>query len=236
MRLQVTLINTFLVFSLFYSPVFTHAQDSLSGKPNVSVGFDLASQYMWRGLVLSQGPVIQPSAEIAMQGWAFGLWGSTSFDKSENKELDAYLNYSLEHFRFSVIDYYTYTDSAAPSYFNFKKNESAHLVETIAEFTGNEKIPFRLLAGINVFGDSNHSAYVETAWMTTVKETAIEIVAGYTPQKGFYHPLKYGFTNIGCSASNSISLNSNNNLNIKFSAFYAPMVKQTYFVIILGLH
>jgi hypothetical protein len=211
------------------------SQDSLQNKAEASIGVDFATQYMWRGLVLSKGPVIQPAAEISLNNWTFGLWGSTTFSATESKELDVYVNYDFRDFSFSVIDYFTYFDSASPSYFNYNKDESGHIIETTAAFGGTDKIPFRFLAGVNLFGDSTHSTYFEAAWLSGIGETDIEIVAGYSPQSGYYHESKKGFTNVGANFMRSVPMNDRLSLNLKFSVFYAPLVDQTYFALLIGL-
>jgi hypothetical protein len=228
------------IFSLIFLQLFliignVISQDSIQSKAEASIGVDLATQYIWRGLVLSKGPVIQPSAEISLNNWTFGLWGSTSFSADESKELDVYVNYDFKDFSFTVIDYFTYFDSASPSYFNYKKDESGHIIETTAAFGGNEKIPFRFLAGVNFFGDETNSSYFEAAWLTGIGETDIEILAGYTPQSGYYHESKKGFTNVGANFQRSIEMNNRLSMDFKFSVFYAPLVDQTYFALLIGL-
>lgn len=212
------------------------SQDSLQNKAEASVSVDFATQYMWRGLVLSNGPVIQPTAEISLTNWTFGLWGSTTFTATESKEIDVYVNYDFKDFSFSVIDYFTYFDSASPSYFNYNKDESGHIIETSAAFGGNDKIPFRFLAGVNLFGDTEHSTYFEAAWLSGIGETDIEIVAGYTPQSGYYHESKKGFTNVGANFSRSVPMNERLSIDFKFSVFYAPLVDQTYFALLIGIN
>jgi hypothetical protein len=211
------------------------SQDSVQKNAEANIGLDFASQYMWRGLVLSKGPVIQPVAEISLNNWTFGLWGSTTFSATESKELDVYVNYDFKDFSFSVIDYFTYFDSASPSFFNYNKDESGHIIETTAAFGGTDKIPFRFLAGLNLFGDSTYSTYFEAAWLSGIGETDIEIVAGFTPQSGYYHESKKGFTNVGANFMRSIPMNDRLSLNLKFSVFYAPLVDQTYFALLIGL-
>lgn len=44
----------------------------------ISVSFDatVASRYQWRGLVLSDGAVFQPSIDLFYRGWSLNFWGS----------------------------------------------------------------------------------------------------------------------------------------------------------------
>lgn len=212
------------------------SQDSLATKVESNVGIDFASQYVWRGLVLTEGPVIQSSAEITLKDWNFGLWGSVSFIARENKELDAYVGYNFKNFVFTVIDYFVYSDSLTPSYFNYQKENSAHTIEITGAFADMENFPFRFLAGVNVFGDSTNSTYFEAAWCNKLGQTDVELVAGYTPQTGYYDENKNGFTNVGANFHREITLNEQIALNLKFSVFYAPLIKQTHFAIIIGLY
>lgn len=43
---------------------------------SVSVDATVASRYQWRGLVLSDGAVFQPSIDLAFRGWSLNFWGS----------------------------------------------------------------------------------------------------------------------------------------------------------------
>jgi len=43
---------------------------------DVEVGADLFSHYVWRGLILTDEPVLQPSLTLSTCGFSFNVWGS----------------------------------------------------------------------------------------------------------------------------------------------------------------
>ena len=79
--------------------IFTLTSVSLS-QIVFSTSFDLASQYNWRGYVLTEEAVVQPSLDISFgeSPFSFNVWGSFAFaDRDVSKyadELDFTLNYS----------------------------------------------------------------------------------------------------------------------------------------------
>lgn len=48
----------------------------------VSFGADVVSRYVWRGQVLNDEPVVQPTATLAAYGFSFNVWGS--LDTTDN--------------------------------------------------------------------------------------------------------------------------------------------------------
>jgi hypothetical protein len=183
-----------LVFASAYAGNGDQTAEGDSTCWHAGVGADLASRYLWRGMMLSPGAVVQPYAEIARGGFTFGVWGSSSLHAFTWMETDLYLSYDIKHFSFSLVDYYTYDETVNdPGFFGFKRNTTGHVIEAIAEFTGSENMPFRLLGGVNVYGaDTSNSLYFEIAWMKHLSDIDIELFAGYTPTVGYYHETKKG--------------------------------------------
>jgi hypothetical protein len=58
-------------------------------------GMDVFSEYVWRGQVLDDGIVAQPSAYIGIENFTASIWGNYSFDaEDEWTELDYILDYT----------------------------------------------------------------------------------------------------------------------------------------------
>jgi len=89
----------------------------------VTITFDanLASRYQWRGLILSDGPVFQPSIDFTYRGWSLNFWGSMELSdanmyddlgsgRNRFTEWDTTLTYSFEHLGNSFQIGYTYYD------------------------------------------------------------------------------------------------------------------------------
>ncbi|HKY64179.1 MAG TPA: hypothetical protein VJR29_12260 [bacterium] len=58
---------------------------------------DFVSQYVWRGIALSEGPVLQPSGWLSYQGAIFSVWGNFVLNDEANQgrlnEVDFTLGY-----------------------------------------------------------------------------------------------------------------------------------------------
>jgi hypothetical protein len=58
-------------------PAEEKAAPAAEEKPTASVGFDLFSQYIWRGIALSRNSVvIQPSVTVGYKGFSLNVWGN----------------------------------------------------------------------------------------------------------------------------------------------------------------
>ncbi|MDP2301661.1 MAG: hypothetical protein Q8N03_04460 [Ignavibacteria bacterium] len=80
-------------------------QEELFDDPQqTSYGFELAPQtkYLWRGLSLDDGFVVQPDAWISWNNLTFEIWGNiavfdkSTYDTTKNHELDIYLYYTYQ--------------------------------------------------------------------------------------------------------------------------------------------
>ncbi len=205
---------------------------------HAGVGVDLASRYLWRGIMLSPGAVAQPYAEIAKGGFTFGVWGSSSLHAFTWHETDLYIKYDIRQFAFSLVDYYTFDETVNdPGFFGYKRNTTGHVIEAIVEFAGSENIPFRFLGGVNVYGaDESNSLYFEAAWMKNLSEIDIEVFAGITPTVGYYHETKKGFTNVGLSMQKNLLPNSSFEFPLKISGVYNPFEKHIFVVAAIGIY
>src|SRR5918996_4671142 len=79
-----------------------------------SLGFeaDFASQYVWRGIALSQGPVLQPSLWLTLGGATFWAWGTFVLNDEPNQgqlnEVDFTFGYGrdVRRFFFNALLYF----------------------------------------------------------------------------------------------------------------------------------
>jgi hypothetical protein len=87
---------------------------------DVEVGADIYSHYVWRGMILTDDPVLQPSVTLSACGFSFNVWGSVDMtDINEDlgqdyhlQELDYTLSYdfsAMEGLDMGVgVIYYTF--------------------------------------------------------------------------------------------------------------------------------
>ena len=71
------------------APAGTWAPDSGDGNgPNssASLSFALLNRYVWRGLLLTDGPVIQPEVEVTHRGFFVNVWSNLDLDDVNGNE------------------------------------------------------------------------------------------------------------------------------------------------------
>ncbi len=225
-----------LVFHSFSASPLTSPNQEPE-KLNLSSGMDLTSRYFWRGLALSPGISVQPFMQVAYGNFALGTWGSTTLHPFEFQEVDLYLSYEIKNIRFTLNDYLYFDDlDSNIHYFDFRKHHTSHVFELMAEFTGTDKIPFRILGAYNLYGnDPSNSVYFELAWMKSFKTIDMELFCGYTPDVGYYHGTKKGFTNIGISMKRVIEAGKSVNLPLKIAWIHNPLIRKSFLVVTLSI-
>jgi hypothetical protein len=143
-------------------------QDALEA----SVGADVVSKYVWRGVDQGWGASIQPSLGVSYKGFSLGAWSSVSVADPGFSEFDLSLGYSVGGFSIGVTDYYW--NGSAGSFFNYYLDN--HLFEGNLSFTFGEKFPLTLswntfFAG-NIDKDDEdkqmYSTYIEAAYDFTL--------------------------------------------------------------------
>ncbi|HKX11903.1 MAG TPA: hypothetical protein VJP40_02030, partial [bacterium] len=83
---------------------------------------DFVSQYVWRGIALSEGPVLQPSLWLSYQGAIFSVWGNYVLNDEANQgqlnEVDFTFTYSRRHKHFffgTLLYFYLYPNQDTPA-------------------------------------------------------------------------------------------------------------------------
>lgn len=227
-----------LVISLFQAIQPTFSQTASDSSGGISTGVDLVSQYLWRGMVLSPGPAIQPFMEVSLHNFRLGAEGSIALRPFAWQEIDLYLEYEYKWMTLALNDYFVFNDSSFQSaYFDYKEHSTLHVLEATVSFDGTEKIPFRFLAGYNFFGDDpTRSLYFEGAWMKEMPEGALEVFAGYTPHNGYYHASRKGFTHIGASFTRNLISSDKLTMPFQVTLQYMPLIQQTILTASIGIY
>jgi hypothetical protein len=86
-----------------------------------SVGADLVSSYVWRG-VYNAGASFQPSVGLTAGGFSVGFWGSSDFVLGA-KEVDLSLAYTLGGFTVGLTDYW-WSGEGVLDYFQLTKKQT----------------------------------------------------------------------------------------------------------------
>ncbi|WP_302164508.1 TorF family putative porin [Alistipes ihumii] len=159
-----------------------HAQP----QTEVSIGGDLVSTYVWRG-VYQSGFSLQPEIGLSVGGFTVGVWGSTDLDNF--KEVDLSVGYSVRGFSVGVTDYWwggqRLGDGRFAPYFKYG---DTHYFEGTLAYEFGEKFPLgiswsTMFAGADKKenGDRAWSSYVELAYPFSVGSVELTAAAGAAP-------------------------------------------------------
>jgi len=216
------------------------ASDTL--RVNLSVGTDLVSHYVWRGLLLSNSPSIQPSMSVSYGGFAFGSWASYSINPAEFQEVDLFLTYSKGSFTIGVNDYYNPTDSVGKNdqYFSYSKNSTLHTFEPFISFSEIGGTPFSASASLFVYGNDRdetgknmYSSYLELSYSTDINDIGFDLFAGATMNKGYYAD-KPALVNLGISISKELMISESFSIPCKGSFIVNPDTQNVYLVFLIS--
>lgn len=207
-------------------------------KYSLDFSVDIVSRYLWRGLLYSPSPNIQPTLTFSAGGFSIGAWGSYSLSE-QYAEVDLFVSYNTGPLTLMVFDYYAEdeTDLTAVDYFKWKNETTGHQLEGTIMFGGTDKIPFTLTAATffygndkNADGDNNYSTYFEIAYPVKVVDQEVNLFLGGTPAKGLYHT-EAGIVNVGFSTSKNLKITDSFELPVKGTFAVNPAAKDVFFVI-----
>lgn len=133
-----------------------------------SLGADVVSRFVWRGIDYGNSPAVQPAASFSIAGLKAGFWGSYAFGQYSAQindstvanmghyaEFDFYLSYTWKGFTLLAYDYFipnSLSPNAGNRYFDFCNQTTGHTVEISLSWQGPEKFPIQLFAGTLVYG------------------------------------------------------------------------------------
>lgn len=190
---------------------------SVAGQENnvsIDAGVEILSRYVWRGMPLSSSPVIQPSIELNNRNVFLGAWGSYTTVSNYDQEVDLYVGYSIGNVTFTLYDYFVFNDSleASAEYFNWKKGETAHTLESILTINEIFNTALAFEGSVMLYGDdindaenSLYSTYLKLLWNFTCDEIELKPYIGITPAAGLYGS-SFNLVNIGMSWEKEFSL------------------------------
>jgi len=209
-------LRTFLLSSLAASaPVAApaHAQ--------VSLGADIVSRYVWRGIDFGDSWSIQPGLSFAGGGFEVGAWASYAMNGTN--ESDLYVSYTIETesgatFSLGATDYY-FPDFPEPSdeHEGHEHEEdhggegppkfldwASHDIEPYLSFAGPERFPLELTAAV-LFADKQSTLYWELGVPFAKGGADLRVhVGGLGSASEFYANDGAAVTTMGISASKTI--------------------------------
>jgi len=210
------------------------SDDSLS----LNLNADFVSRYLWRGLLYSGNPNIQPYASLSYKGLTFGAWGSFGIS-TPWAETDFYLSYAAGPLTFTVSDYYVAFDDDLPNYyyFNFKKGETSHSLEGQITYTGPEAFPITLtaatfFAGVDDNdgdGENDYSTYFEVAYTSEISGLPVKLFVGGTPNKGLYST-DANIVNVGVNITKTLKFSEKLEIPVFGNIVVNPNSEDMFFV------
>lgn len=224
--------RTFLFVVLavaFIMPAGMNAQEDEKSSP-FSVGADLVSSYVWRGVKYS-GPALQPYVEFGIAGFAIGAWGSFGIgplDEAVN-EADLYLGYSFDFGLYVGLTDYYYQGSP---YFQTSGDTSSHAIEANL---GYEIGGFSISANY-IFNDARNGAgsqgsdlYFEAGYSFSYFDIFLGAGDGWHTSDG-----EFGIVNVGIGASKELQITEKFSLPVGGQVIWNPEAEQFNIVAIIS--
>ncbi|MDD3077972.1 MAG: hypothetical protein PHH37_02560 [Paludibacter sp.] len=208
---------------------------SLGVKAQLSVGADIVSSYVWRGVAQgSNEPNIQPGLSYSFGGLTLGAWGSGNLSGSL-KEFDLYASYAInDMFSLTLTDY---NWGFTKSYFEYGSDKTDHIYEATLGYGGIESFP--LTASVNVMfagadknnaGDQAFSSYVELGYPIT-SDLSVFAGAALNESPAVYGTDGFGFTNVGLKGTKEIQITDKFSLPVYSIVGVNPDAKNAFLVV-----
>ncbi len=208
----------------------------------LTLGLDIVSRYVWRGIDFGASPAIQPFMEYSVGNdnitWGIGAWGSYAFRGAVASEFDLYSYLSFGPVTLNFTDYFFPGEVwGGDQYFTYSNKKGTGHVYELMLTAGSDNFPIYGTAAVNVGGsDQKFSSYFEVG--ATVY-TGIDLFVGmaYDNFQGYYlakGKQKFNVINVGLSASHEIDVKK---LSIPISAsiVFNPEARNVWFVAAIGL-
>lgn len=213
----------------------------------LSVGFDVVSRYIWRGIESGgHSPSIQPTIEFSTSGFALGVWGALpTANPDALEEMDIYVNYSFNlnnsgSVSFGFTDYMFPNSGTKIGNFNNYDDEGgpgAHFIEANATYSGPESLPVYLSFNIFFYNLANNPIYFELGYSTSVSDVPLDIFIGGTPgeEEMYYSVNNFSIINTGIKVSKEIKFTDSFSLPVFGSIILNPASEDLYYVLGISL-
>jgi uncharacterized protein (TIGR02001 family) len=213
----------------------------------VTVGVDLVSRYIWRGIDAADAPSAQPAVTLEYRGFALGAWGSYSLsnDITRTDEIDLWLRYAHDlgeggSLGILLTDYYF--PNAGRAFSNYHDYDAVdpggHVLEIGALLTP-PSMRLTLAGYVNVYNDRGHNVFLEASYPFAVGATDVTLFAAATPgsseNPAYYGTDRFKFLHVGVGAKKSIALSDRFSLPLSVSWSVNPNLDIAYLVVGISL-
>lgn len=210
---------------------------SRAAAQSVSIGADVVSRYVWRGLDFGESMSVQPALTIGAGGLEFGAWGSYSIsaDGASANENDLWFTYTVTtssgaSISVGATDYY-FPGPGADG-FSYK---SAHTWEFSLAFAGPESFPLSLFGGL--INDDDKPMYLEAGLpLPTGEGVELGLYAGMvTAASDFYGTDGAAIVNLGITAGKDLQITDSFALPMNVSYVVNPDQDRAFLVFGISL-
>lgn len=231
LKVKIIAITSLVAFNIFMGK----AQEK--NKPDVSVGSDIVSSYIWRGQNCG-GVSIQPSIGLSMSGFSLSAWGSVGFESQDTKEFDLTLGYETGGFSIAVTDYWFDYHGADTPYFKYAAHTTSHMFEgTIAYDFGPVALSWNTFFAGNDYKTNDkraYSTYIEAGVPFKLGGINFAAEVAVSPWEGCYAD-DFNVVNIGLGASREIRITDSFSIPLSAKIIANPHQDKAYFVLAVSL-
>ena len=210
--------------------------------PEVGLGSDIVSSYIWRGQDLG-GVSLQPTLGLEYKGISLSAWGSVGLaDPADTKEFDITLGYTIGGLNIGITDYW-FNAGLDPQdrYFKYDAHGTNHVFEAnigydfgvvsaqwYTNISGND--------GVNKDGKRAYSSYFEVAAPFKLATCDWTATVGAVPfATDFYGTNGFAVTNLAVRASKDIKVTDSFSIPIFGEVSANPCSQKAYLVVGMSL-
>ncbi|MGC9152071.1 MAG: hypothetical protein ACP5F6_09995 [Microbacter sp.] len=237
MKTKKMFLKRVIVSMLFTYPLVFNVMAQELEKSHFSVGADVVSSYVWRGIPQegSKGgtPNIQPAVTYANGVFSLGAWGSTAFS-GEVKEIDFSATLSMSNtLSFTLTDY---NWNNHRNYFNYQAHGTDHILEATFSYAGVQSFPLSLTANSMFFGDDKnengknaYSSYIELNYPLT-SMAKIFMGASLVNSPMVYSNLHFAVINLGMRVAKMFKISDTFSMPLYGVIGCNPQMGKAFFV------
>jgi len=201
----------------------------------VSVGADIASRYIWRGVDYGNSPSFQPGLGFATGSLSVGTWGAYSFAGTGSvfAEHDLWASFDIETSSGTISVLFTdyYYPSAGLKFFDYSGTGGAHVLEAGIGYAGTEGFPISFKGFFNFHNDPEQSVYLEVSYPFAVNGTELALFAGGSPKKSAWYVTQgAALINVGIAAKKSVTVTESFALPVSATFIVNPELEQSYLI------
>lgn len=198
----------------------------------VSVGADVVSRYVWRGMDQGSGASLQPTLSLSYGGLSVGAWGSTSLSEIEPKEIDLSVGYSVGAFSAVLTDYFWAGESAKYGHYtddHFLELGLSYVVADKLTISWATMLALGESAELDEDGDRMFSTYVNFNYDIDVNGVIVSPYIGFSPWKSQYSD-DFAVMDFGIKGAKDIKITDSFTLPVYAQAIFAPANDKAYLV------